>query len=383
MALTLAPEARSRPLKNPVVTPSPLPFNSPEAASANVLAPPEPRHILDLPLDELRDSPFQVKRYDDARVRDLAETIRKQGLLQPATVRRVGDAYELISGHARRAAVRYLRDKVATTDDERARYATLRCVLLDSIDDARAAALTAIENLQRDDGTELEQALMVARARGAGAYRSASEVAEALGLKLRRVRQLLELADAPEVIQEAVDPGVMAPARDPGKPGHRVAVLLTNALATRPFYDLVYEDELARLKARKRVVLATGDEEARDAEKTRIRELANGVATERTGQLLARAARGGWTVKQIDDHVRSAIKRRSTEPPAQPAPPELEETPEAPEPIEPPPPPRLFERRGSRFVVFPEAFAGGDAATRRELAAHLRRFLTALETPTG
>ena len=54
---------------------------------------PSSAEVLDLPHDSLQDSPFQVKRYDDARVRDLAETIRKAGLLQPATVRRVdGDA---------------------------------------------------------------------------------------------------------------------------------------------------------------------------------------------------------------------------------------------------------------------------------------------------
>jgi len=73
---------------------------------------------------------------------------------------------------------------------------------------------------------------MVARARAAGAYRSAAEVAEAMGLKLRRVRQLLELADAPAVVQEAVDPGVLVPSKDPRKAAEKVPLLLTNALAT-------------------------------------------------------------------------------------------------------------------------------------------------------
>lgn len=114
--------------------------------------------VVDLPLDVFHDSPFQLKRYDDARVHDLAETIRKQGLLQPATVRRVGDGYELIAGHGR-AAVRYLRNKVVTTDAEQALYTTLRCVLLEDVNDAPAAALPAIEYLQRDDGTELKRPL--------------------------------------------------------------------------------------------------------------------------------------------------------------------------------------------------------------------------------
>jgi ParB/RepB/Spo0J family partition protein len=343
---------------------------------------PSSAEVLDLPLDSLQDSPFQVKRYDDARVRDLAETIRKAGLLQPATVRRVDGGYQLIAGHGRRAALRYLRDKVATTEAEKARWSTLRCVVLEDVDDARAAALTAIENLQRDDGTELEQAFMVARARAAGAYRSAAEVAEAMGLKLRRVRYLLELADAPAVIQEAVDPGVLVPGKDPRKPGEKVPLPLTNALATRPFYELVFEDELARLKAKKRVVLATGDPEARAAETERLRQLASAVAGERTGQLLARAARGSWTVKQIDRFVQSAIERRKTEPSPRLESPEVDESAEPAPSAEPPQPPRLFERRGGRFVLYPEAFPAAAADARTELASHLRGFLKSLERAT-
>ena len=344
---------------------------------------PSSAEVLDLPLDALADSPFQVKRYDDARVRDLAETIRKQGLLQPATVRRVGSGYQLIAGHGRRAAVRYLRDKVATTEAEKARWSILRCVVLDDVDDARAAALTAIENLQRDDGTELEQALMVARARAAGAYRSAAEVAEAMGLKLRRVRYLLELADAPAVIQEAVDPGVLVPGKDPRKPAERVALLLTNALATRPLYDLVFEDEVARLKARKRMVLASGDSEAKAAETERIREVAAALATGRTGQLLARAARGGWTVKQIDRFVRSAVERRKAEPPARVEPPEAETSAEQVEPSQEPKRSRLFDRRGGRFVLYPESFETAEPEARAELLTHLRGFIKTLEGATS
>jgi len=367
-------------MKNPAATPPPLPSRPPEERPLpSSITCPDGAQVLDLPLDELQDSPFQVKRYDDTRVRDLAETIRKAGLLQPATVRRVDGQYQLISGHGRRAALRYLRDKVATSEVEKARYATLRCVLLDGIDDARASALTAIENLQRDDGTPLEQALMVARARAAGNHRSAAEVAEALGLKQRRVRQLLELADAPIVIQKAVDPGVMTPAKEPGQPGQRVALPVTNALATRGYYELAFEDELAQLKAKRRLALAAGDDVARDAERTRIREVAQGVASERTGQFLARAARGGWTVKQIDQHIRALMKRRGLDASARSTAASGEEPTDSPASVASPPPPRLFENRGGRFTVFPQAIAAADATARHQLAEHLRSFLTALE----
>jgi ParB family chromosome partitioning protein len=155
------------------------------------------RSIVEIPLDEIEDSPFQVKLYDDTRVKELADSIRRQGLLQPATVRIVNDRYQLICGHARHAALRLLRDKLATGELERSSYRTMECILLLGIDDARAAALTAIENLQRDDGNPLEQALMVAKARGAAKYAGVAETAEALGLPRSRVRQYLELVDAP------------------------------------------------------------------------------------------------------------------------------------------------------------------------------------------
>ena len=145
---------------------------------------------------------------------------------------------------------------------------------------------------------------------------------------------------------------------------------------------MVFEDELARLKANKRVVLATGDPEVRAAEAERIRELARALATERTGQLLARAARGAWTVKQIEKFVRSAIERRKTEPSPRLAEAEREESPETAESVEALKPLRLFERRGPRFVLYPEAFGCGGPEARAELATHLRAFLAILGAPT-
>src|SRR5277367_5630086 len=207
---------------------------------------PEPGQLLDVALDSLENSPFQVKQYDEARVRELAETIRRQGLLQPATIRRVNGRFQLISGHARRAALRLLRDKVATTPEEKARYDTIRCLLLLGVDDARAAALTAIENLQRDDGTPLEQALMVARARDAGNYQNIPETAEALGLPLGRVRQYLQLADAPATLQRAVTPGVLLVSDEGGR--ERVALPVTSVLAVKAYYDFMVENRLAELK---------------------------------------------------------------------------------------------------------------------------------------
>jgi ParB/RepB/Spo0J family partition protein len=344
----------------------------------NVATRPEGGQLVDLALDSLEDSPFQVKQYDDARVKDLAETIRCQGLLQPATVRRVGEKYQLISGHARRAALRLLRDKVATSAEERARYGTIRCVLLLGVDDARAAALTAIENLQRDDGTPLEQALMVARARDAGNYQNIPETAAALGLPLGRVRQYLQLADAPAVLKRAVAPGVMVVRDDGGR--DRVALPVTSVLAVRPYYDFLVENRLAELKGESAVQRKRDERrgriddsvEARQREIARRQESATEFAADKTERLLERAARYLWTVGQVQAHVRSATR------PGAPALPDAA----ASDTIgngDVPSSPRLYEDKGGRLTIWPSTARRAATTDRASLAVKLRALLGELE----
>ena len=339
--------------------------------------------MLDLPLEELQDSPFQVKRYDEGRVSALAESIRQQGLLQPATVRVVADSYQLVSGHARRAAFRYLRDRVAATPEERTTYSTIRCVLLKDIDDARAAALTAIENLQRDDGTPLEQALMVARARDAGNYRSISETAEALGLPLGRVRQYLQLADAPVVLQRAVSPGVMVAGED--KHRERMPLPVTSVLAVRPYYDFLFESRLAELKgaaaAQRRRDERRGkldaSPEAKRRDSARQSEAAAEFAAEKTDRLLSRAARHLWTVAQLQAHVRSAARPERWPPESALVDEKVRVEPTPVEPVRRPR--RLYLARAGRLTIWPPAISTAGATERASLADRLRTLLQELE----
>jgi len=334
--------------------------------------------VLNVPLDELEDSPFQVKQYDDARVKDLAETIRRQGLLQPATVRRVNGKYQLISGHARRAAIRYLRDKVAVTAEEKGLYQSVRCVLLLGVDDGRAAALTAIENLQRDDGTPLEQAMMVARARDAGGYQNIPEAAAALGLPLGRVRQYLQLAEAPAVLQRAVSPGVMVVRDDGGR--ERVALPVTSVLAVRPYYDFLVENRMAELKGESAVQRRREERrgrvddsvEARQREMARRQDSAAEFAVEKTERLLVRAARYLWTVGQVQAHVRSATR---------PGPSPLAEEAAGDTTVngDLPSCPRLYEDKGGRLTIWPATAPRAATADRASLAAKLRTLLGELE----
>ena len=70
---------------------------------------PYDHRLQDLPITHIRPNPFQPRReFDDEELRELEDSLRTTGLLQPVTVRRVGAEYELIAGERRlRAAMAF------------------------------------------------------------------------------------------------------------------------------------------------------------------------------------------------------------------------------------------------------------------------------------
>ncbi len=102
--------------------------------------------IVSLRIDELSPNPVQPRRqFDEDSLRELSESIRSYGILNPITVRLRSGRYELVAGERRWRA---------------ARLAGLRevpCILLDvNMEDAGLIAL--VENLQRKDLDFVEEA---------------------------------------------------------------------------------------------------------------------------------------------------------------------------------------------------------------------------------
>lgn len=118
-----------------------------------------PRRVLDLPIDALRPNPNQPRiEFDEASLRSLSDSIRRYGILQPLTVRRTDEGYELIAGERRLRA---------------AKLAGLRevpCLLARSSEE-ESALLALIENLQRRDLHYLEEAAAIARLIATYAFR--------------------------------------------------------------------------------------------------------------------------------------------------------------------------------------------------------------------
>ena len=102
--------------------------------------------LLLLPVEQVQASPWQARtEFVSEEIDALAESIRQNGLLQPISVRRSGDAYQLIAGERRlRACSLAGLDKIPAIIYEQT--------------DAQMAALGLLENIQRKDLNPFEQA---------------------------------------------------------------------------------------------------------------------------------------------------------------------------------------------------------------------------------
>ena len=99
-----------------------------------------------LPIDQIRPSPFQARKaFDEKELAGLAQSIRENGLLQPVSVRKTSEGYELVAGERRLRACRM------------AKMDTIPAILC-SYADEQTAALGLVENLQRKDLNPFEQA---------------------------------------------------------------------------------------------------------------------------------------------------------------------------------------------------------------------------------
>lgn len=141
-----------------------------------------------IPINTVRPNPQQPRRsFDETALRELADSIRAYGILQPLTVRDRGGFYELVAGERRLRA---------------ARIAGLREVpcLVAEVGEEDAALLALIENLQRRDLDYMEEAAAIARLIGRYGL-SQQQAADKLGKSQPAIANKLRLLRlAPPVI---------------------------------------------------------------------------------------------------------------------------------------------------------------------------------------
>jgi len=128
--------------------------------------------------------------FDDETIVGLAESIKQNGLLQPITVRKNGNKYEIIAGERRFRACKLNGFK------------EIDAILVSKSDD-ESASLALVENIQREDLNAVEQALAMKKLMKLEDL-TQSELATKLGYKQSTVANKIRLLKLPKYILNAV-----------------------------------------------------------------------------------------------------------------------------------------------------------------------------------
>lgn len=152
---------------------------------------PEGAVVERIAVDRIRANRYQPRgEFDDEKLRELSETIRVHGVIQPIVVRQVDGGYELVAGERRWRAVQML----GLSDIP---------AIVRVLSDEQAASLALIENLQRENLTAVEEA--AAYQRLLEIHRMTQDsLAQRLGRSQSTVANKLRLLSLAEPVQEAV-----------------------------------------------------------------------------------------------------------------------------------------------------------------------------------
>jgi ParB family transcriptional regulator, chromosome partitioning protein len=157
----------------------------------SLLAARTPTAVRDIPLEKVVPNPSQPRMtWHEETLAELAASIREHGVLQPILVRPAGDDYEIIAGERRWRA-----SKLAGKETIPA--------IVERFDDATALEIALIENLQREDLSPLDEAVIYKKMTGELGY-SIRNLATKLGKDKGYVENRLRLASAPEDIRNMV-----------------------------------------------------------------------------------------------------------------------------------------------------------------------------------
>lgn len=154
--------------------------------------------IIKIALEELKESDWQgrmidfgdtLKDKDYENIRELADSIYRNDLLNPVVVRKLKEGYEIIDGHRRVLAYKSLRRE------------SIEAIVIEA-GEKEAQALSVIGNLQRENLTNIEMAIAYKKILDAGLFRNRKDLADALGKDKTFVGDVLNTLDMDKRIVE-------------------------------------------------------------------------------------------------------------------------------------------------------------------------------------
>lgn len=180
-----------------------------------------------IPLDQVEVNPFQPRvDFDEQKLKELAESIKVHGVIQPITVRRVTDGkFQLIAGERRLRASR-----MASAEDIPA--------FIRSANDQEMLEIGLIENTQREDLNSVEIAVNYKRLIDECGV-TQEELGERVGKDRTTVTNYLRLLKLPPEIQKGLQAGRISM-------GHaRALINVKNVLDQLDIYHVAIKKDLS------------------------------------------------------------------------------------------------------------------------------------------
>jgi ParB family transcriptional regulator, chromosome partitioning protein len=144
------------------------------------------RQHIKIRLDKIDPNPYQPRiQFND--IAELANSISEDGLLQPISVRQIGERYQLVAGERRLHAHKHLGKP------------TIEAIVI-AVDDAKSATLALAENIERQDLSDFEVAESIAKLRTLFP-KSKTDLAKSLGIQSSDLYRYESFGKLPEVIR--------------------------------------------------------------------------------------------------------------------------------------------------------------------------------------
>lgn len=147
--------------------------------------------IIEVSVEDIIPNRFQPRlAFDEKALKDLSESIKIHGIIQPLVLRKLNDKFEIIAGERRyKAACMAGLTKVPA--------------IIKEIDDNKSAEIAVVENLQRKNLTAIEEAQSYKKILDKG-YITQEELAARMGVSQPTIANKLRLLNLSQEVQDAL-----------------------------------------------------------------------------------------------------------------------------------------------------------------------------------
>ena len=157
----------------------------------------EKKNSIEIPLDEIRSNPYQPRKtFNEESLRELADSIKEYGVVEPIIVKKSVKGYEIVAGERRTKAAKM------------AGLTTIPAIVKD-FSDSDMMEIALLENIQREDLNPIDEAESISGIIRLKGY-TQEEFARRFGKSRSYITNLLGILKLPKEVQAKVKEGKLS-----------------------------------------------------------------------------------------------------------------------------------------------------------------------------